>query len=325
MPPAPLPISLLTGFLGSGKTTFLGRALAGPGMADTAVVINEFGAVGLDHLLIEAVDQEVLELPNGCLCCAVRQDLADTLYSLLRRRARGDIRLFNRIVLETSGLAEPSPILYTLSADAFLEASLRVDTVVTAVDTVAGLATLDQFPEAAAQVAGADRLLLTKTDLMAPSSALLARLAALNPVARLVDTAGADPAAVLFGGGDPAIRSRPGRLSATAVHAHGIAAFVVVLGRPMTRLQFAIALGGLAREHGEDLLRVKGLVAFADRAGGPAAVHAVRHTMYPPRWLDHWPDGDHASRLVFIVRDLSSATILAHFAAGDPRLNEGDP
>lgn len=324
VPPVPLPFSLLTGFLGSGKTTFLGRALACPGMADTAVVINEFGAVGLDHLLIEAADQEVLELPNGCVCCAVRQDLADTLYSLLRRRARGEIRQFNRIALETSGLAEPSPILYTLSADAFLEASLRIDTVVTAVDAVAGLATLDRFPEATAQVAGADRLLLTKTDLAVPSSGLLARLEALNPLARAVDSAGADPAAILFGGGETTIRPRPGRFSATAVHAHGIAAFVVVLRQPMTRLQFAVALGGLAREHGEDLLRVKGIVAFADREGGPAAVHAVQHTMYPPRWLDAWPDEDHSSRLVFIVRNLSPAMILAHFAAGCPSLNEGD-
>lgn len=319
--PAPLPISVLTGFLGSGKTTFLGRALASPGMADTAVVINEFGAVGLDHLLIEAADQEVLELPNGCVCCAVRQDLADTLYGLLRRRSRGDIRLFNRIVLETSGLAEPSPILFTLSADAFLEASLRVDTVVTAVDAIAGLSTLDRFPEATAQVAAADRLLLTKTDLAAPPSELLARLEALNPAARLVDAAGAEPAAVLFGGDNTAVLLRRQRFSATAVHAHGIAAFVVVLRQPMTRLQFAMALGGLAREYGEDLLRVKGIVAFSDRAGGPAAIHAVQHTMYPPRWLDAWPGGDEISRLVFIVRNIEPALILTHFAAGEPVLN----
>ena len=327
VPPVPLPISVLTGFLGSGKTTFLGRALASPGMADTAVVINEFGAVGLDHLLIEAADQEVLELPNGCLCCAVRQDLADTLYGLLRRRARGEIRSFSRIALETSGLAEPSPILYTLSADAFLEASLRVDTVVTAVDTIAGLSTLDRFPEATAQVAGADRLLLTKTDLAPPPPELLARLEALNPAARLVNAIDADPASVLFGGDTTSIRPRGRRFLATAVHAHGIAAFVVVLRRPMTRLQFAMALGGLARENGEDLLRVKGLIAFADRPGGPAAVHAVQHTMYPPRWLDAWPDSDQTSRLVFIVRNIEPATILAHFAAGDPSLNakEGEP
>jgi G3E family GTPase len=324
VPPAPLPISVLTGFLGSGKTTFLGRALVSPGMADTAVVINEFGAVGLDHLLIEAADREVLELPNGCVCCAVRQDLANTLYSLLRRRERGEISRFSRIALETSGLAEPSPILYTLSADAFLEASLRVDTVVTAVDAIAGLSTIDRFPEATAQVAGADRLLLTKTDLASPPSELLARLEALNPAARLVDAIGADPAAVLFGGDHTAIPERRSRFSATAVHAHGIAAFVVVLRRPMTRLQFAVALGGLAREHGEDLLRVKGIVAFADRTGGPAAIHAVQHTMYPPRWLDAWPGGDQTSRMVFIARNIEPAVILAHFAAGDPILN-GNP
>jgi G3E family GTPase len=295
-------------------------------MADTAVVINEFGAVGLDHLLIEAADQEVLQLPNGCVCCAVRQDLADTLYRLLRRRAHGDISRFNRIALETSGLAEPSPILYTLSADAFLEVSLRVDTVVTAVDTIAGLATLDRFSEATAQVAGADRLLLTKTDLAAPPAALLARLEALNPAARLIDAVDADPAAVLFGGETNSIPVRRSRFSAMAVHTHGIAAFVVTLRRPMTRLQFAMALGGLAREHGEDLLRVKGLVAFADRPGGPAAVHAVQHTMYPPRWLDAWPDGEQNSRLVFIARNIPAAVILARFAAGDPvELNQGGP
>ena len=126
-PPVPaqrLPFSVLTGFLGSGKTSFLSRVLASPGFMDTAVIINEFGAIGLDHLLLEAVDQDVVELPNGCVCCAVRQDLADTLYMLLRRLARGEHRPFRRIVLETSGLAEPAPILYTLSADAFLEASL---------------------------------------------------------------------------------------------------------------------------------------------------------------------------------------------------------
>jgi G3E family GTPase len=327
VPPVPLPISVLTGFLGSGKTTFLGRALASPGMADTAVVINEFGAVGLDHLLIEAADQEVLALPNGCVCCAVRQDLADTLYGLLRRRAGGTISQFSRIVLETSGLAEPSPILYTLSADAFLEASLRIDTVLTAVDAIAGLTTLEQFPEATAQVAGADRLLLTKTDLAAPGPELLARLEALNPAAQVVEARGADPASVLFGSDHAAIPPKRQRFSATAVHAHGIAAYVVVLRQPMTRLQFALALGGLAREHGEDLLRVKGIVGFSDRSGGPAAVHAVQHTMYPPRWLDAWPGGETASRLVFIVRNIEPAVILAHFAAGDPDLNvtKGDP
>ncbi len=317
-PATPLPISVLTGFLGSGKTTLLARVLASPDFADTAVIVNEFGAIGLDHLLLEAVDQEIAVLPNGCVCCAVRQDLAEALHGLLRRRARGDLPPFRRLVLETSGLAEPAPILYTLSADAFLDHALLLDTVVATIDAIAGAATLDRFPEATAQAACADRLLLTKTDLATPSPDLLARLEALNPLATLDDAATVTPAAILFGGARPGLPRR--RLVATAVHAHDIRSFAVVLRHAMTRLEFAIALGGLAREHGEDLLRVKGIVGFADRAEGPAAIHAVQHTLYPPRWLDAWPDGDTSSRLVFIVRGIACDVVLDRFAAGDPVL-----
>ncbi|MEJ0015927.1 MAG: GTP-binding protein [Acetobacteraceae bacterium] len=320
LPPQPLPISVLTGFLGSGKTTLLSRMLTSAQLADTAVIINEFGAVGLDHLLLETADQEIVALPNGCVCCAVRQDLADTLYRLLRRRASGDLPPFRRLVLETSGLAEPSPILYTLSADAFLEQALRVHAVVATIDVVTGAATLDRFPEATAQAACADRLLLTKTDLAAPPPLLLQRLADLNPTAGIEDAAKVSPDTILFDGGrTTALRPR---FVATAVHAHGIRAVVLVLRRPMSRLDFAMALGGLAREHGEDLLRVKGIVAFADRSEGPAAIHAVQHTLYPPRWFDAWPDADRRSRLVFIVRDIATEMLLDRFAAGDPVLAE---
>ena len=317
VPTEPIPLSVLTGFLGSGKTTLLSRVLALPDRRDTAVVISEFGAVALDHLLLEATADDVVELPNGCTCCAVRQGLADAFYRLLRaRQADRDRPPFRRIALETSGLADPGPVLYTLSADAFLEASLRLDRVVTTVDAIAGAATLDRYPEAVAQAAVADLLLITKTDLSPVSDGLVQRLASLNPTAPIVDVADADASDLLFGGSPKALpRPRP---VATATHAHGISALSVRLQRPMSRLGFAVALGGLARDHGEKLLRVKGLVEFSDRPGGPAAIHAVQHTLYPPRWLERWPDADCASRLVFIIRDLAPDEILRRFAEGEP-------
>lgn len=312
-----LPISVLTGFLGSGKTTFLRRVLTAEAMRDTAIVINEFGAVGLDHLLVEASSDDVVQLGNGCLCCMVRQDLVRTLYGLLARRAAGDAP-FRRVVIETSGLAEPAPILYTLAADARLERALRLDTVVTVVDGIAGQATLERFGEATAQVVVADRLLVSKTDLAPLSESLPRALAALNPTAELAEATDADAPSLLFRGADAPARPLWRRPFASAAHSHGIVTLAVALRRPMSRLDFARALGGLARERGEDLLRVKGIVAFADRSGGPAAIHAVQHTLYPPDWLPDWPDNEHSSRLVFITRDIPQADILARFAEGCP-------
>ena len=316
LPSEPVALSVLTGFLGSGKTTFLSRALAAPDLSDTAVLIGEFGAVALDHLLLEATTDDVVELPNGCTCCAVRQDLAEAFHRLLRARAAGDKPPFRRIALETSGLADPAPILYTLSADAFLEAAVRLDRVVTTVDCIAGPDTLAGYPEATAQAAVADLLVLTKTDIAAAPAGLAPHLEALNPLATIVDGHAVDAATTLFGGVAAALpRPRP---FSPAAHSHGVSSLVLRLRRPMSRLQFAMALGGLARSHGDRLLRVKGLVAFADREGGPAAIHAVQHTLYPPRWLSAWPDSDSTSRLVFIVRDLPPDEIVQRFAAGEP-------
>ena len=179
-----MPVTLLTGFLGSGKTTLLRRALTDPAFADTAVVINEIGAIAIDHYLIDFVAGEVLELPGGCLCCAVREDLAQTLRSLVERREAGEIRAFRRIVIETSGLADPAPILFTLGTDPMLDQCLRLGRVVTVVDAVEGAVTLDRFAEASRQVAVADALVISKTDLAPLGDALAARIDALNPAAQ---------------------------------------------------------------------------------------------------------------------------------------------
>jgi G3E family GTPase len=315
----PLPVALLTGFLGSGKTSFLRRVLADNAAADTAVLINEFGEVGLDHLMVEATRPgDVVVLPSGCMCCAVKQDLALALHRLLTSRANGTLPPFRRVAIETSGLAEPAPILYTLAADAYLEHMLRCERVVTVVDAVFGEATIARFAEATAQAVCADLLVISKTDLQPASAALRAQLRALNPWAEIAEGATFEsPAAALFAAG--ATRPRQRAWSAAA-HSNGITGHTLLLHRTLTRLQFAMALGGLARQRGEDLLRVKGIVEFADRPGEPAELHAVQHTLYPPRWLDAWPEADHRQVLVFIVRGIAPDEIMRCFSAGDPEI-----
>ena len=334
-----VPVTVLTGFLGSGKTTLLRRALTASAFADTAVVINEIGEVAIDHYLVDFVEGSVLELPGGCLCCAVREDLAQTLRGLIERRDSGEIRRFRRIVIETSGLADPAPVLFTLGTDPMLDQRLRLGRVVTLVDAVAGFATLDRFAEAARQAAVADALVISKTDLAPLSAPLAARLDALNPGAeRLSGAAAADPAAVLFGariaphpnplpaGGeresDAQRRTDEGHANAplAAAHSHGIAAVTIVLDGAVSRLDFARALGGLAQSRGNDLLRVKGILAFADRPEHPAIVQAAQHAMFAPEWLADWPDADHRSRLVFVVHDIAAEEILARFAFAAPKI-----
>jgi G3E family GTPase len=329
-----LPTTVLTGFLGSGKTTLLRRALADPGFTDTAVIVNEVGAVAIDHYLVDFVEGAVLELPGGCLCCAVREDLARTLRDLLDRRASGTVRPFRRVVIETSGLADPAPILYTLGADPMLDACLSLGRVVTVVDAVTGAATLARFAEATRQAAMADLLVISKTDLAAASNELITALAALNPNAeRVIGREADDPGAILFrrpraGGGpgasdeavalDSRLRGNDDLIWSEAVHSHGIDSFTIVLTRGITRLDFARALGALAGACGADLLRVKGIVAFADRDGQPALVQAAQHTLFAPEWLDDWPDDDRRSRLVFVVHEIPRGDILAHFAFASP-------
>jgi G3E family GTPase len=315
-----IPVTVLTGFLGSGKTTLLRAALASPDFADTAVIINEAGEMGLDHLLVEAVADQVFELPSGCLCCVRRLDIVTTVRDLIERRDRGEIASFRRIVIETSGLADPAPILYTLAVDPMLGHMLTCQAVVTLVDSVAGRTTLERHPEAVSQVAVADRILISKTDVAPAAEDLLHLLDGLNGWAERVH-GGISPAALLFAKA-PAVAARR-RLSAQTVmpeaaHTGAIHTLSLVLSAPPTRLAFAKVLGGFASERGIDLLRVKGLIAFADRADRVAVIHAVQHTIYRPEWLEHWPDADTRSRLVFITRGIDDADIFSRLAAFAP-------
>jgi G3E family GTPase len=320
-----LPTTVLTGFLGSGKTTLLRRALASPALADTAVVINEIGEIAIDHHLVDVVEGDVVELPGGCLCCAVREDLARTLRDLLDRNAAGEVRPFRRIVVETTGLADPAPILYTLGADPMLDHRLRLAAVVTLVDALTGAATLDRFPEAARQAALADTLAVSKTDLAPLGPELAARLDRLNPGARRMILRDIDdPGGVLFGAGKRNAAAATMPTPPAAAHSHGIDTFALSLAGAVSRLDFARALGGLARARGSDLLRVKGLVRFSDRPERPALVQAAQHALFAPEWLDawpaDWPDNNRRSRLVFIVHAIARAEVLAHFAFADPVL-----
>jgi G3E family GTPase len=335
-PDPALATTVLTGFLGSGKTSLLRRALSDPGFTDTAVIVNEVGAVAIDHYLVDFVEGAVLELPGGCLCCAVREDLARALRDLLDRRDAGAVRPFHRVVIETSGLADPAPILYTLGADPMLDARLSLGRMVTVIDAQNGATTLARFAEATRQAAMADVLVISKTDLEPLSAELEAALAALNPNAeRIIGQELDNPGSVLFSphpnlpppAGEGARRRLPSPSPANgggsgwgseAIHTHGIDSFTVTLDGDITRLDFAKAMGALAGAHGSDLLRVKGLVAFADRDGQPALVQAAQHTMFAPEWLDDWPDDDHRSRLVFIVHDIPRDAVLAHFAFASP-------
>ncbi len=316
------PVTVLTGFLGAGKTTLLNHLLRQPALARTAVLVNEFGEIGLDHLLVEKLDDSTVLLNAGCLCCTVRGDLARVLREMLPRARRDEIA---RIVIETTGLADPVPILATLMSDPVAASAYRLDGIVTGVDAVNGAAHLDTQEEAVRQVAVADRLIIGKADL-ADTVGLRVRLAALNPGAPVIEAiAGViDPGFVLGAGlFDPRskIPDVAGWLNAAAFEAHehhhhdpnrhdaAISAFCVTLDQPLDWPAMAMWLEMLIASRGENLLRVKGILNLKghDR---PVAIHAVRHLMHPPAKLAAWPEGDpRTSRLVFITRDLPRSVI----------------
>jgi G3E family GTPase len=308
-----IPVSVLTGFLGSGKTTMLRHLLRQPEFSRTAVIINEFGEVGLDHELIEASEDSFIELQTGCLCCKVRSDLSQTLADLLRRRDEGRCTPFDRVVIETSGLADPAPILQTLMTDASIAGRLALGSVVTTVDAVTGAATLEREGISQKQVAVADRIVLTKLDLAGPATpALLRRLEALNAGAPvLVADHGRIDSGAAFNAGlyDPATKSADVATwlaEETHPHAHdrhdAINTFAIVLGKPIPAVALTLFLETLAEHCGADILRLKGIVNILESPDRPAVIHGVQHVFHPPAWLDRWPSDDRRSRIVFITR-----------------------
>jgi G3E family GTPase len=285
------PVAIVTGFLGSGKTTLISRLLRDPRFGNTAVIVNEFGEIALDHELIASADETLVQLATGCLCCAVRSDLVATLLDLHRRRAAGEIG-FARVLIETSGLADPAPILHALMTDAAVGENFAIGGVLTLVDAVLGEPTLARHPEARRQVAFADRLLVSKTDIFPAAESLRAIIRALNATAPM-DVAMPDTE-TLFA---PGARLLP---DAVAQHTGGIESTVVYRTAPVPAAGLTLWLQSLAEHCGARLLRLKGLVDIAEMPGRPAVIHAVQHVIAPLDWLDRWPGEDRRSRIVLI-------------------------
>ncbi|GAA0535017.1 G3E family GTPase [Rhizomicrobium palustre] len=347
-----IPVTLLTGFLGSGKTTILNHLLQHPALANALVIINEFGEIGLDHaLLVHTNEDVVVEMSSGCLCCTIRGDLSKTLREAPWRFARNGKRWFERVVIETTGIADPVPVMHTLMMDPKVETLYRLDGVITTVDAATALTTLDRQFESIKQAAVADMLLLTKTDLTSSETTefVEARLHELNPAAPIVRTTqGAVDPALLFGTGlhMPAARTEDVKrwLSAEAyehetkhghdhdehhhhdVNRHGkdISAVCVTVDDPIHPEVFNGWLGLLAAFRGPDLLRIKGMVNIIGEPG-PVVIHGVQHIFHPSQSLPAWPDDDRRSRIVFIGRNLpadklreSLAVLVADYAARHP-------
>ena len=335
-----IPVAVLTGFLGSGKTTLLNRLIGDPALKDALVLINEFGEIGLDHHLVQAVDAEMVVMASGCLCCTIQSDLAKTLRQMALKRVRGEISAFKRVVIETTGLADPAPIIHTLMEDPLIGAHYRLDGVISTVDAVNGSATLDRQVEAVKQAAVADRIVLTKTDLAddATGERIRSRLRQLNPAAPILTAADGEATAErLLDAGlyDPKTKTLDVQrwLNAEAYddhahdhhghdhdhdHAHGhagqaphdvnrhdarIHAHCLTLDEPVDWDGFALWAQSLAAYRGEDLLRLKALLNVKGN-DKPVAVHGVQHLFHPPAELPAWPSDDRRSRIVLITRDL---------------------
>ncbi len=304
---ARLPLSVITGFLGSGKTTIVREFLRRPGYRNTAVIINEFGDIGIDHDLIDSSREDLISLSTGCLCCAMQGDLAKTVRRLMGAVASGQAPGFDRILLETSGMADPTPILQTVIVDAYLSETVEIANVVVTVDALNGPMVLRAYDEARRQVALGDRVLITKSDLDAGAGEVAAHaVRTYRPDALLGKSVNGqiDPALLFEPVGNRT--AWPAGLGEPHDHAHDaeVATVSLRVDAPLHAVTLTLFLQALAENCGPDLLRVKGIVAIRESPETPAVVHGVQHVFHPVEWLDQWPSEDRSSRLVLIGRRL---------------------
>jgi len=333
---SPIPVIVLTGFLGSGKTTLLQHLLETDDGRRAAVLINEFGEISLDHLLVKSVSGSTVVLQNGCVCCSVRSELRAGLRELIDGMAKGEVPPFDRIVIETTGLADPVPVVQTITVDPMLRNHLRLASLVSTVDALNGIEQIDKQCEAMRQAATADRLVITKTDLSNEwqIDKLQQRLMKINPMAPISRSpgnahlwnqiVGSDPSDLQSRNAEASVVSRAAeklqseawstpQTPAKAHHLHSIASFALRVSKPIDWSPFVVWLSLLVHRHGREVLRIKGLLDVPG-AKGPISLNAVQHFIHPPVHLDGWPDDDHTSRLVFIVQGLEEAAIRSSLA-----------
>ena len=328
------PLFVITGFLGSGKTTLLNRMLRHPSLKDAAVLVNEFGDVGLDHFLVEKMDENTVLLDSGCLCCTIRDDLKEAIIELNSKRERGEVPYFKRMIIETTGLADPSPIIFTLNSDIIIKHHYRLGSIITTVDAVNGLKQLKRRSESVKQASVADRIVLTKTDIAdaAGTERLRVKLKRLNPSAELIEAVNGEVdvkrllRADIYDArtkGAEVRRWLAAEEQNDSDHHHShdvnrhdehIRTFTLIFDEALDWTAFGIWLTMLLHAHGEKVLRVKGILNVKG-VEAPVVINGVQHVVHPPMHLKAWPDDDHRSRIVFIVDDIEQDLIERSLAA----------
>jgi G3E family GTPase len=335
---SPKPVTVITGFLGSGKTTLLSALLKKEEMKNVAVIINEFGEVGLDHALVEHSDENVIELQNGCICCTIQGDLQKTMLDLIDKMTKGDISYFDKVIIETTGLADPVPIIHTLISSMDLQRIYTLDGVITVVDATNGEKTLDLQPEAVKQAALAERIIISKIDLIEKDKVLSleTRLRAINPSIKIIKSSFGNVSIsdlINLGAYDPFSKSRDVKewLAAESMDTHhdhdhdhhhvnvnrhdeNIEAFSMTSDKPVNMMAFGLFKDLLMAQMGPDLLRLKGIINIEGK-DRPAVIHGVQHIFHPVQWLERWPDSDKQTKLVFITRNVKKEQIEGLFNA----------